>query len=419
MNGTYIDKYFYAVFLFTLTFGVMLYNIISSTIGFAYTDELCALFLFVLFGVYLFTTKDWEMNRAFLATLAVFAFYVGYSLYIRSNSAVAIASDLFIQVKPYLAFFCAYSIAPVMGRRRKALLRDVSLVYWFALLLIGLSNLVYPRAIELTMSHPSYYASAVVVTSLCYLYCTRFTLVDKLTFLAMLAIGIVSGRSKFYGFYAMAIFVVVFFSNMKRFKWNVRNVIIIAGMIAVMTVVAWQKINLYFYQAVTEEVERDMIARYVLYATTPEIFSDYFPFGSGLASYATYASGLYYSDIYAQYGIDGVWGITKGYYSFIADTYYPSLAQFGVVGVVMYITFWVYLFRRMIRFYKSGSARDMHYPVIITLLAGYLAVEGIAASTFIANDGVFAMLLMGLTLAGMKQESGESGEHSTIELNEA
>jgi hypothetical protein len=411
MRETFIDKYFYIVFLFTLTFGVMLYNLILDVSGFAYTDELCALLLFILFGVYLFTTSDWGMNRAFLTTLAVFAFYVCYSLYIHSNSAVAIAVDLFIQVKPYLAFFCAYSIAPLFGRRRKALLKDISLVYWLALLVIGLSDLVYPKAIELTMAHPMYYASAVVLTSLCYLYCTRFTFADKLIFLAMLSIGIISGRAKFYGFYVMAIFVVLIFSNMRQFRWNARNVLIIVAMVAVMTVVAWQKINFYFYQAVTDEVESDMIARYVLYATAPEILSDYFPFGSGMASYATYASGAYYSDIYTQYGIDGVWGITKSYYSFVADTYYPSLAQFGVAGIAMFITFWVYVFRRMLSFYSK--TRDLHFPIIITLIAGYLAIEGVANSTIIANDGVFAMLLMGLTLAGMKKEQGAT------ELNEA
>ncbi|MDR1258866.1 MAG: O-antigen ligase domain-containing protein [Tannerellaceae bacterium] len=402
MIQTYISKYFYIVFLFTLTFGVLLYNIILAVLGFAYTDEICALLIFVLFAIFLFTKKDWEMNKAFLTTLAVFAFYVFYSLYIHSNSAGGIMSDLFIQIKPYLAFFCAYSMMPSLDRNQRSILRSVSFIYWGVLLVIGLSSLFYPDMIKLTMSHDSYYASAVILTSLCYFYCSRFTSLDKLVFLIMLSIGILSGRSKFYGFYAMAVFIVIFFSNAKMFRWNVRNVLVIVCMLVVITLVAWEKIYLYFYQAVAGDVEKDMVARYVLYATSPEIFRDYFPFGSGLASYATYASGLYYSDIYVKYGIDGVWGISRSYYSFVADTYYPSLAQFGVAGVVMYILFWLYILRRALHFYIK--TRNLHCLIIVSLIIGFLAIEGIANPTFIANDGVFSMMLLGLVLAGMKQE---------------
>ena len=70
-----------------------------------------------------------------------------------------------------------------------------------------------------------------------------------------------------------------------------------------------------------------------------EILADYFPFGSGFATYGTFASGVHYSDIYAQYGMDNIYGLTKSYYSFVADTYYPSLAQFGVVGVCLFFLF--------------------------------------------------------------------------------
>jgi hypothetical protein len=412
MMQTYISKYFYIVFLFTLTFGVLLYNIILAVLGFAYTDEICALLLFVLFTVFLFTKKDWEMNKAFLTTLAVFAFYFFYSLYIHSNGVKGIMIDLFIQIKPYLAFFCAYAMMPALDRHQKSILKSVSLIYWGAMLVVGLSSLFYPDMIKLIMSHESYYASAVILTSFCYFYCSRFTSLDKLVFLIMLSVGILSGRSKFYGFYAMTVFIIIFFSNTGIFRWNVRNVLVIVCMLVVITLVAWQKIYLYFYQAVTNDVEKDMIARYVLYATSPEILRDYFPFGSGLASYATYASGLYYSDIYVKYGIDGVWGISRSYYSFVADTYYPSLAQFGVAGIVMYVLFWLYIFRRALHFYRK--TRNLHCLIIVVLIVGYLAIEGIANSTFIAHNGVFAMMLMGLVLAGMKQELYAFNEKQSI-----
>ena len=93
----------------------------------------------------------------------------------------------------------------------------------------------------------------------------------------------------------------------------------------------------------------------MLYVTAPQILYDYFPFGSGFASYGTYSSGVYYSKIYSDYGIDGIWGMTKSYYNFIADTFYPSLAQFGVIGVCLFFIFWVYIVKRAYTYYKKNG----------------------------------------------------------------
>jgi hypothetical protein len=296
-------------------------------------------------------------------------------------------------------------MAPRLDEHQKAVLKSLALIYWGGLLVIGISSLFNPDMMKLTMSHPTYYASAVTCTSLCYFYCTRFTNLDKLTFLLLLSIGIFSGRSKFYGFYALSVFVILFFLNTKQIKWNIRNILILVCMFAVVILVAWQKISFYFYQAVTEEVDKDMIARYVLYATAPDILLDYFPFGSGFASYATYASGAYYSPVYTDYGIDMVWGLSKSYYSFVADTYYPSLVQFGAVGIILYLLFWLYLFRKAYFFFRKTQNRP--FFIIITLIIAYLAIEGTTDSTFISNRGFFVMMLLGIVLADMKWQYQE------------
>jgi hypothetical protein len=146
-----------------------------------------------------------------------------------------------------------------------------------------------------------------------------------------------------------------------------------------------------------------MIARYVLYAIMPEILNDYFPFGSGLASYATNSSAVFYSNIYVQYGIDSVWGLSKSYPEFISDTYYPSLAQFGYVGVVLYLSFWINIFIKIIKYYKRTKSTD---NMIITLLILiFLTIEGTTASTFIAQGGFFVMMLLGLILSEMQQKA--------------
>ncbi|MDR1203705.1 MAG: O-antigen ligase domain-containing protein, partial [Tannerellaceae bacterium] len=405
MIQSFIDKSFYALFLFTLTFGILLYD----AIGFDYTDEFCALFLFFIFAYYMFNTDDWRINKAFLTTIGIFVFYLCYSFYIHSNSTAGIVTDLLIQIKPYLAFFCVYSMAPRFSADRKEMLKGIALIFWGFLLLVGIGDLFIDRLIYNVMGHPAYFAAGVIITSLCYFYCSKYTLLDKITFLLLLSIGILSGRSKFYGFYALAFFIVIAFSFIRQLKLNVKTVLFGLLMLAVILFVAREKINFYFYQTVTGEIDRDMIARYVLYNTAPEILRDYFPFGSGFASYGSFASGLYYSHIYVDYGIDGVWGITRSFYSFIADTYYPSLAQFGVAGILLYITFWFYILRKAWLFFKETN--DLHYFTIIILIVGFFAIEGTTDSTFTTHRGFFVLMMTGMILSNMRQDSLNQAEH--------
>ena len=307
---------------------------------------------------------------------------------------------MLIQIKPYLAFFCVYSMMPRFSESQKNIMKSICLVFWFLLLLMGLGKAVEPRILFHLMGHPAYYAAAVVCVSLCYLYCSKFTNLDKITFVALLSIGLISGRSKFYGFFALATFITFYFSNIKQFKLDAKNIMIILLTIVAVLFVAREKIYFYFYQTLTSEVDKDMIARYVLYATAPQILIDYFPFGSGFASFGTFSSGVYYSSIYSKYGIDGVWGMSKDHYNFIADTYYPSLAQFGIVGIILYITFWIYILMKAIKFHKRTY--NMKCLSMVLMIIGFFIIEGTTDSTFTTHRGFFVLMLLGLILSDLK-----------------
>ena len=386
------------LFLFMLIFGILLYGFI----GFDYTDELCALGLFSIFGIYLFTTPHWSFNKGFLFTIGIFIFYICYSFYIRSNTQIAILADATVQIKPYLAFFCIYSMMPQLNDRQKKLLQSVCLLCWIILIPIGIAGAINEQTLRMTMGHPAYFAAAVTCLSLTYLYCSKFSINEKIIFIVMLALGILSGRSKFYGFFTFSFFVIFYFSAIKQFKLNLKNGIILTLMIIVMLFVAWKKIDLYFYHAMTsvDESEKDMIARYVLYATFPQILTDYFPFGSGFASFGTFYSGAYYSNIYVEYGIDNVWGMTKNHYNFVADTFYPSLAQFGIIGILLYLFFWIYILKKAIQYNKK--VQNKKYISIALMIIGFFAIEGTTDSTFTTHRGFYVLMLLGLILSDLK-----------------
>ncbi|MDR1407129.1 MAG: O-antigen ligase domain-containing protein [Tannerella sp.] len=389
----------FGLLVFTLIFVVMLYKLI----GFDYTDEVCMLALFGLFVRSMIKSPNWTFNKAFLATLLIFAFYTVYSFWIGSNSPGAILNDLAIQIKPYMAFFCMYHLKPRLNDVRKKLLGDVALLVWIVFLLpVGVVAVFDIGILNDLMEHPAYYGIAVTIAALCYLYGSRFTMRDKLVFFVLLSVGMLCGRSKFYGFFVMAFFVVIFFSREKQFRLSMKNILILCSMIALIGVVAWEKISLYFYQAIigTGDVEKDMIARFVLYYTAPEILRDYFPFGSGLASYATHSSGLYYSELYTKYGIDTVWGLSKSFPNFISDTYYPSLAQFGVAGIVLFALFWVYVLRKaFVAYRRNGNAKLF---TLVILIVGFLMIESTTGATFISQGGFFVMMFLGIILTEMQ-----------------
>ena len=396
MLQDFINKHFFSLFLFTLIFGLLLYG----TIGFDFIDEICAALLLVLFGYALFKSPEWPINKAFLIVIGVFLFYLCYSICIDSNTKAAIITDFIIQFKPYLALFCVYSLQPNFSANQKKVLRMICIFFWCILFLLAGIEMVKPHTLEAVMGHNTYFAAGVIAVSLCYLYTSEFSTKNKIIFILMLSIGLISGRSKFYGFFALSVMAIIFSPYIQYFKLNFKTILVILITLALVMFVAWKKISFYFVEGIVGDAEEDSIARFVLYSKSILILKDYFPFGSGFGSYATYASGLYYSDIYSQYGIDNVWGISKKFYSFIADTYYPSLAQFGITGVLLYITFWIYIIKKAFHFFKKTLQAKL--MIIVILLVCFFAIEGTTDSTITTHRGLFMMMLLGLMMGEMK-----------------
>jgi hypothetical protein len=394
--GRYIDRYFYILFIVALVGGVML----SWFDAFGSVDEICLGALFGLFLVRLFETKNWAINKSFLAVLGVFACYLCYSLYIGSNSVPGILTDLLIQIKPYFAFFCVYQLRPVFEKKQRLLLKQFCFVCWVILIPFAIMGLIDEMLLGRVVGHPAILGASATAIALIYLYtCEEYTRRTLFIFIGLLALGIGSTRSKFYGFFIFTAFLAFFLQDTSRFRLNVKNVLLLLTVGAVMMFAAKEKIFIYFVQGMSEEVDKENIARFALYATSGEIFMDYLPFGSGLASFATYASGAYYSPLYTKYGLDGIWGLTRSFPSFAADTYYPSLAQFGMVGVALFIMFWIYLFRKSLLY--ARRSKECRPLLIAVSIIGYFAIENVADASLTSTRGFFFMMFLGLVFAKM------------------
>ena len=411
MQQEFINRQFFNLTLFTLIFGVMFYDVIDM-LGFSYVDELCAVFLLCLFGYKVFKSKTWEFNKMFLLVLFVFFFYLIYSFIIGSNTAGAIMTDFVIQIKPYLAFFCVFSMRPVLSDNQKKIIRQLIALCSLYVLVVGITDLVNEDIIEYTFTHVSRLATASSVLALLYLYCSDYTKIDRMIFIMILALGIFSTRSKHYGFFAFCMLLVIYFSWTNTMKFNLKNTFFFLAALAFIVYVAWNKIYFYFITGGfgSGRGVDDLYARMALYYFSIFVFLDFIPFGSGFASYATYASAVNYSPIYVKYGMNKMHGLTKNAPDFLADTYYPALAQFGFAGVILFFYFWFHLAKKAVNIFSKGYHKEALIAIMIIV---FFLIECTSDATITHNRGMFMMMILGLTLADAERADYKSAQAET------
>lgn len=278
-------------------------------------------------------------------------------------------------------------LAPKLTQKQKRFIVIVCLIAGCFLLFINATNQIYP-----VFGHVSRFATAAIVTALLFLYCSSLSWSDIIVFIVLLSIGFLSTRSKFYGFWAIAVFFIIYNKVGGEIKFNLKSIIVIGGIIIVVLLLSWQKIMLYYINgSMSSGVAW---SRSAMMFTSFLIIKDYFPFGTGLASFGTLASGEYYSKTYKEYGLDSLWGISKDKPDFIADAFYPELAQFGIIGVILYWGFWIYLLKCVIKTQRSQRKQF----IIVILAFVFFAIEGFGDATFTHNRGLFVLILMGMVL---------------------
>ena len=172
--------------------------------------------------------------------------------------------------------------------------------------------------------------------------------------------------------------------------------------------VAWDKINYYFISSGLFSGEENMdesFARAALYIRAPLALMDHFFLGSGLASYATYSSGIIgYSLLYKEYNIDEVWGLLEGDCPFISDTYFPELVQFGMVGIVLFFYFWVWVYKKLKII--TGSPYAVHLHKIGIMIISFVFIESVAGSVFLQGSGIIVMILLGFVIRDLSIAKG-------------
>ena len=374
------NNLFFAFLVAGYIFGVILYDFIE----FKYTDELMALFLCLFAGIVVWEKKAWKELIPVTIIVFIFLFYTIYSFIIQSNIPKAILTDLLIQIKPFLGFYCAYLIAPQLSSSQKYFISILCLIVGGLLIIVGLS-----AQIDSVFGHPSRFATAAIATAFLFLYCSTYKWSDVLIFLFLLTVGFFSTRAKFYGFWVVATSLIVFTKLGGQKSLNRKS---IAAGILICLLAIWfakEKIIIYYVDGMMNS--REMWSRPAMLFTSGQIFYDYFPFGCGLGSFGTFASAEYYSPIYEMYGLNHIWGLSKNMPIFICDAFYPELAQFGIIGAILYFFFWYTIIRK-------STSQNIQKSTCIWMIFIFFLIEGIADSTFTHNRGLFILIILALMI---------------------
>lgn len=144
------------------------------------------------------------------------------------------------------------------------------------------------------------------------------------------------------------------------------------------------------------------------------IANEYFPLGSGFATYGSNitASTAYYSPLYYKYGLSTVDGLIPGSVSFLSDVFWPIvIGQFGWIGLVIYILMIALLF---IFLYKGSSHSGQRLACLACLL--FLLVSSTAESAFFHPCAIYLAICLGLALSSNKADGSEAVTADGIEI---
>ena len=347
-------------------------------------------------------TNPWPW-REYYTFLGILAFYVVYSLLMAVNVKEAVWLDLFQQIRPYSIIYCTWILNPRFTENQKRWILTAMVGTLFAWLYF------HPKATEIgaNAEFPVLGQLAICTGMTWYLF-TEETLQNKYIAVALVLTGMLAPKFKFMGEVVCFIALVFYVKKQMDFR-SPKTTIFIALLMTVVIVVTWTKFDIYYVSGWGNEA----LARPQTYKTSLLILKDYFPFGPGMGTFAANGAMQHYSPLYHVYHLDHIWGLTPTAKFFICDAFYPSLAQFGIVGVVLFCIFWK-------RLTVLNAIEDMRYYRIAVITFFCLVIEQTADSSWLSGKGMGYCMLLGLCMnANLNSEVDEEEyDYESDELNE-
>lgn len=360
--------------------------------GFSSIDEAMTILLFLYtitkFGSRYTNRKPWS---EFFVCISIMAFYVGYSLMFGANVAESVWIDLMQEIRPYTIVFCTWILNPQFTKKQKK--------WMLATMVVTLGSWIFyhPESLQSENAEFPVLGQLAICTGMAWYLLTEPIKRNKYIALALVLTGMIAPKFKFMGEVVCFIAFVFFLKKRLNFR-SPKTMIYCTILVAIILTVTWTRFDGYYVSGLSN----DELARPMTYKTSLKILYDYFPFGSGMGSFACNGAWKYYSPLYYKYKLNDIWGLDEGG-GFICDAYYPTLAQFGIVGVFFFLWFWK---RRMS---AINVIVDMRYYRVAMITICCLAIEQTADSSWLSGKGMGYCMLLALCLNANRNLQNQVG----------
>lgn len=354
--------------------------------GFSSIDEIMMGILFVYtFMKYSNRSINRRPWREFMVCLSVIAFYTLYSLMFGVNVAGGVWLDLLQEIRPYSIIFCTWILNPRFTKKQKKWMLGTMVITLFSWIFY------HPQTLDTQVEAEfPVLGQLAICTGMAWYLLTEDTKRNRYIALALVLTGMFAPKFKFMG-EVVCFIAFIFFVKKKLNFQSTKTILFACILVIVVLTVTWTRFDAYYVSGLSN----DQLARPMTYKTSLRILWDYLPFGSGMGSFACNGAWKFYSPLYYDYNLNTIWGLgdsTIGSGAFICDAYYPTLAQFGIVGVFFFCWFWK---RRLVTF---NQIVDMRYYRVAMLTFCCLAIEQTADSSWLSGKGMGYCMLIALCL---------------------
>lgn len=369
--------------------------------GFSSFDEAMTVLLFV-YTLWMYSHNR-SINRRpwkeFMVCIGLIAFYTVYSLFFGANVAGSVWIDLMQEIRPYTIIFCTWILNPRFTKKQKKWMLGTMVLTLFSWILY------HPATFESQNAEFPVLGQLAICTGMSWYLFTKATKRNRNIALLLVFTGMLAPKFKFIGEVVCFIAFVFFIKKRLNFK-SPKTMIYVALVIAIILMLTWTRFDAYYVSG----LQNDELARPMTYKTSLRILWDYLPFGSGMGSFACNGAWQHYSPLYFKYKLDGIWGLSPYSGGFICDAYYPTLAQFGIVGVFFFCWFWK---RRLAAF---DIIADMRYYRVAMITFCCLAIEQTADSSWLSGKGMGYCMLIALCL-NANRNAMEQMKRRKLQLN--
>ena len=334
--------------------------------GFSSVDEAMTVLL-LIYTLWMYSHNR-SVNRRpwkeFMVCISLIAFYTVYSLLFGANVAGGVWLDLMQEIRPYSIIYCTWILNPRFTNGQKKWMLGTMVITLFSWIFY------HPQTLDTQVEAEfPVLGQLAICTGMSWYLFTKETKRNRNIALLLILTGMLAPKFKFMGEVVCFIGFVYFVKNRLNFK-SPKTIIYAVLLVTVILMVTWTRFDTYYVSG---------------------ILWDYLPLGSGMGTFACNGAWKYYSPLYYKYNLNVIWGLDEGG-GFICDAYYPTLAQFGIVGVFFFCWFWK---RRLVAF---NQIVDMRYYRVAMLTFCCLVIEQTADSSWLSGKGMGYCMLIALCL---------------------